>query len=157
MKGYWGSGRIALRILDLGTGWKWVVGFTLGPLYPQEKSLCYPLDRRLGGPHGRSGRRGEKKNFRLLKGIEPPIILPVAQCCPWEIWHIVRRTQKRRRRRFRASASIFRFIWISFLHNVLKRVRNRTMGFCCVFGSTDGPLNVRRILRIWLCAYLLSS
>jgi hypothetical protein len=25
MKAYWGSGRIAPRILDLGTIWKWVV------------------------------------------------------------------------------------------------------------------------------------
>jgi hypothetical protein len=28
------------------------------------------------------------------------------------------RTQKRRYRRFRTSASIFKFIWISLLHNV---------------------------------------
>jgi len=26
-----------------------------------------------------------------------------------------------------------------------------------VFGSTDDPLNVRRILLIWFCTYLLSS
>jgi len=32
-------------------------------------------------------------------------------------------------------ASIFRLIWISLLHNVLKRVRNRTAQFRCVFGS----------------------
>jgi hypothetical protein len=44
----------------------------------------------------------------------------------------------RRRRRFKASASIFRFIWISLLHNVLKRVRNRTARLRCVFGSIDG-------------------
>jgi hypothetical protein len=49
-------------------------------------------------------------------------------------------------------ASIFRFIWISFLHNVVKRVRNRTACFRCVFGNKDGPLKFRRILRIWLCA-----
>jgi hypothetical protein len=36
----------------------------------------------------------------------------------------------------------------------MKSVRNRTARFRCVFGSTNGPLNVRRILRIWLCAYL---
>jgi hypothetical protein len=62
-------------------------------------------------------------------------------------WYIVWRTQKRRRRRFRASASIFRLMWISLLHNVAKRVRNRTVRFRCVFGSKHGPLNVRRILR----------
>jgi hypothetical protein len=27
-----------------------VVSFTLRPLYPQEKSPWYPVDRRLGGP-----------------------------------------------------------------------------------------------------------
>jgi hypothetical protein len=31
-----------------------------------------------------------------------------------------------------ASASIFRFIWISLLHNVVKRIRNRTARFRCV-------------------------
>jgi hypothetical protein len=44
-----------------------------------------------------------------------------------------------------------------FYNIVVKCVRNITARFRCVFGSTDGPLNVRRILRIWLCAYLLSS
>jgi len=33
--------------------------------------------------------------------------------------YIVRRTQKRRRRRFRSSAPILRLIWIPFLHKVL--------------------------------------
>jgi hypothetical protein len=31
----------------------------------------------------------------------------------------------------------FQIIWISLLHNVVKRVRNRTARFRCVFGSTD--------------------
>jgi hypothetical protein len=35
MKAYWGSGDIALGILDLGTGWKRVVSFTPLPLYLQ--------------------------------------------------------------------------------------------------------------------------
>jgi hypothetical protein len=35
--------------------------FTSRPLYPQRKNLQYPLDRRLGGPQSRSGRRGEEK------------------------------------------------------------------------------------------------
>jgi hypothetical protein len=47
MKAYWGSGGIASRILELGTKWRWVVSFTIRPLYLQEKSPCYPLDRRL--------------------------------------------------------------------------------------------------------------
>jgi hypothetical protein len=37
-----------------------------------------------------------------------------------------------RRRRF------FRLVWVSLLHNVVKRVRNRTALFRCVFGSTGG-------------------
>jgi hypothetical protein len=50
MKGCWGSGGIAPRILNLGTRWRWVVSFTPKPLYPQGKRPCYPLDRRLGVP-----------------------------------------------------------------------------------------------------------
>jgi hypothetical protein len=38
-----------------------VVSFTPNPFYSQEKSPRYPLDRRLGGPQSRSGRRGEEK------------------------------------------------------------------------------------------------
>jgi hypothetical protein len=38
------------------------------------KSPWYPLDRRLGGSQGRSGRGGEEKNSQPLPGIEPPII-----------------------------------------------------------------------------------
>jgi hypothetical protein len=33
----------------------------------------------LGGPQSRSGRGGEEKNSQLPSGIEPPIILPLAQ------------------------------------------------------------------------------
>jgi hypothetical protein len=51
---------------------------------------------------------------------------------------IVLRTQKRSRRRFRASASIFILTWIPLLQTVVKRVRNRTARFRCVFGATDG-------------------
>jgi hypothetical protein len=39
---YWGSGGIAPRILDLGTS-------RPRPLYPQGKSPCHPLGRKLGG------------------------------------------------------------------------------------------------------------
>jgi len=38
MKVYWGSGGISPWILDLGTGWRWVVSFISRPLYPQGKS-----------------------------------------------------------------------------------------------------------------------
>jgi hypothetical protein len=37
-----------------------VVGFTPRPLYARGNSLRYTLDRRLGGPQSRSGRRGDK-------------------------------------------------------------------------------------------------
>jgi hypothetical protein len=51
----------------------------LRPPYPQGKSPCYPLDRRLGWPQSRSGRGGEEKNFQPLPGLEPPITQPVVQ------------------------------------------------------------------------------
>jgi hypothetical protein len=41
------------------TSWRWVVSFTSRPLYHRRKSPRYPLDRMLGGPQSRSGRRGE--------------------------------------------------------------------------------------------------
>jgi hypothetical protein len=40
------------------------------PLYPQGESSRYPLDRRLRGPHSRSGRYGEEKNPLPLPAIE---------------------------------------------------------------------------------------
>jgi hypothetical protein len=41
------------------------------PLYPQGKSVLYPLDRRLGGPQSRCGCGGEEKNSQSPPGIEP--------------------------------------------------------------------------------------
>jgi hypothetical protein len=79
MKAYWGSGGIALRILDLSTRRRWAVSFTPLPLYPQEKSPWYPLDWRLGVPQSRSRRDGEEKNSQSLPGVEPLIIQPIAQ------------------------------------------------------------------------------
>jgi len=43
-----------------------VVSCTPRPLYPQEKSPRYPLDRKLGGLQSRSGRGGEEKNSQNL-------------------------------------------------------------------------------------------
>jgi hypothetical protein len=54
-----------------GGEWRWVVSFTSRPLYPQRKSLCYPLDRMLGGPQSRYGRGGEEKNSQPPPGTEP--------------------------------------------------------------------------------------
>jgi hypothetical protein len=49
------------RFLDLGTSWRWVVSFTLLPLYPKKKRApLYSLGR-LGGPQSRSGKYGEAK------------------------------------------------------------------------------------------------
>jgi hypothetical protein len=63
--------------------------------------------------------------------------------------YMLRRTQKRRQRRFKVSASIFRLIWISLLHNVAKRVRNRTSRFRCVFGGTDGYEVWKNWVIVW--------
>jgi hypothetical protein len=82
MKAYWGSEGIAPRILDLGTKWRWVVSFTPRPLYSQEKSPWYPLDKKLDGPQSRSGSSGEEKNYQPLPGLEPPIIQPVPLSYP---------------------------------------------------------------------------
>jgi hypothetical protein len=76
---YWGSGGIAVRILDLDTRCRWVVSFTPRQLYLQGKSSSYPLDRRLDGPQSRSGCSGKEKNSHPLSGLEHPIIQPVAQ------------------------------------------------------------------------------
>jgi hypothetical protein len=75
MKAYWGWRSIAPRILDLGTRWRLVVSFTPRP-------LCLPGKERhcMGGwVSPRSGRGGEEKYFQTLRGLEPPIVRPVAQ------------------------------------------------------------------------------
>jgi hypothetical protein len=57
MKTYWGSEGIAPRI-NLDARWKWMISFTLRPLYPGVKNILFPLDRTLDGPQSRSGRGG---------------------------------------------------------------------------------------------------
>jgi hypothetical protein len=80
MKAHWWTGGIYIHaFFDIGTRWRWVVSLMFRPLYPQGKSCWYPVDRRLGGPQGRSEGGGEKKNYQPLPGLEPPILLPVAQ------------------------------------------------------------------------------
>jgi hypothetical protein len=76
VKAYWGSGVIAPRIIDLGTGWRFVVNFTPRLLYPQGKSPWYALDRRLSGTQRRSGGGGVEKNSQPLLGLETPIVQP---------------------------------------------------------------------------------
>jgi hypothetical protein len=50
-----------------------------GHFTPREKSSWYPLDWSLGGPQGRSGCCGERKNSQLLPGLEHPITQSIAQ------------------------------------------------------------------------------
>jgi hypothetical protein len=66
-----GEWRYSSTILDLNTGWRWVVSFTLKPLYTWGISPCYPLGRRVGGPQSWSGRCEVEKNLLPLSGIEP--------------------------------------------------------------------------------------
>jgi hypothetical protein len=82
MKAYWRSGGIAPCITYLGTKWRWMVSFTPRPIYTQGNSPCNPLNRRLGGPQSRSAHGDEEKNSQSLPGLEPPIILPLAQSYP---------------------------------------------------------------------------
>jgi len=69
MKMYWRSKSLAQCILNLGTRWKCVVSITHWTLYPQGKSLWYPLDRRRGETQSRSGCGGERKqsNYYLCR------------------------------------------------------------------------------------------
>jgi hypothetical protein len=71
-------------LLGLGTRWRWVVNFTLLPLYSRGKSSRYPLDRRLSGPQIWSRLCGEVKNLALL-GIEPQAIQPVSWRKTWSV------------------------------------------------------------------------
>jgi hypothetical protein len=69
------------RFLDLGISWRLVVRFTPRPLYPRRKSPLYLLDRRLGGPQNRSGRRGEEKILDptgTRASTPPPVAIPTA-------------------------------------------------------------------------------
>jgi len=72
-----GCGNTALCTLDLGIRWRLVVGFPFRPLYPWDKSLWYPLYRRLGGPQSQSehGKEGKALSVPLL-GINPQLFSP---------------------------------------------------------------------------------
>jgi hypothetical protein len=74
MKTNWGSGGIAPRILDLGTGWRWVVSFThLGGWVGPRAVLDAVVKRKIPIPRRESNPR-------------TPIIQPVAQrCTDWAI------------------------------------------------------------------------
>jgi hypothetical protein len=58
----WVSGGIA-PLIYLGTRWRWLVSFTLQPLYRRRSSPRYPLKKRLSGPQSHSGLCGESKKI----------------------------------------------------------------------------------------------
>jgi hypothetical protein len=58
-------------ILDVSTGWRWVVNFAPQPLYSQRKKSLYPYDRSLCWPLSWSGCSGKEKKSQLLPEIEP--------------------------------------------------------------------------------------
>jgi hypothetical protein len=64
--------------LDLSTSWRWVVSFTPVPLYPWGNGPRYPLNRRLGGPHSRSGWREVTILDPTGTNFGPSIVQPVA-------------------------------------------------------------------------------
>jgi len=62
---------MATRTLDLGTGWRWAVGFPPRLLWPWGLSPWWPWDGRLGGPRNRSGRGGGKRDSQPLTVLDP--------------------------------------------------------------------------------------
>jgi hypothetical protein len=73
-------------ILDLGTGWGWVVSFMPWALYPQGESPWYPLYRRLGGSQSQSGCCWEERNVFSSAGNQTHAVQPVVHCCTdWAI------------------------------------------------------------------------
>jgi hypothetical protein len=71
-EGLWESRCIDPRILDLGTSWC-VVSFT-----PRRLNPWYPLDKRLGGPQNRSGRRRENYLPYRDSNSDPSVVQAVA-------------------------------------------------------------------------------
>jgi hypothetical protein len=91
MKTYGGGGCIDPSILDLGTSWRLVVSFTSWLLYPRENSPRYALDRRLGVPQSRSGRRVEERHLAPYRDSKSdPLGLP-AHSPPVSIWTVLSR------------------------------------------------------------------
>jgi hypothetical protein len=74
--------RYSSTILDLSTRCRCVVIFTLPCSFiPRETAPgMYLLYRRLGEPQSRSGLNAEERNFLLLPGIEPQLLViqPIA-------------------------------------------------------------------------------
>jgi hypothetical protein len=68
----YGVGRSrALRILNLGTRWTWVVNFTPHLFYPHRNSPWYPCQRELDGPQSQSEHGGKELKSLPQLGTEP--------------------------------------------------------------------------------------
>jgi hypothetical protein len=80
-----GDWRYSFIILNLGTRWRWVVSFTLRPLYSQGNSPRYPLYERLDGALSSSGCYGKKKTL-VPAGNRTPTVQPLA--CRYTDWSI---------------------------------------------------------------------
>jgi hypothetical protein len=95
------------------------------------------LDRRLGGPQGRSGCGGEEKNSQPLPGPEPPIIQPVAQRCNTEVFRllpiVVRMTKSRRMR----------------LAGHVERMSETRNAYTILVGKLEGKRQLARLGRRW--------
>jgi len=68
---WWVEGGVSPLIFNVGFMWKWMVGFTLQPLYLWGTIPWCPRNRRLGGPQSQFGCHGVEKNLLPLPGIEP--------------------------------------------------------------------------------------
>jgi hypothetical protein len=64
-------GQIPVLVLCTTPTWSWIICLTFRQLYPWETNLSYILNRRFGGPQGRSWPFGAKKIFLISPGTEP--------------------------------------------------------------------------------------
>jgi hypothetical protein len=80
-----GEWRYSSTILDLGIIWRWVVSFTLLPLYLRGKSPRYTLDWRPGGPQSRPGRCGGGGKSRSIgnrtRAVQPVLCIICISYC----------------------------------------------------------------------------
>jgi hypothetical protein len=84
MKTFMGSEGIAPRILDPRTRWRWVVNFTLRPLYPQERVPGTHLIRGWVGPIAVLDAVVKRKITSSCRESNPrtPIVQPVVDINP---------------------------------------------------------------------------
>jgi hypothetical protein len=89
-----GERRYNSTILDLGSGWSWMVTFKPKPLYHRGKSHWWPLDTRMDRTKNRSGRCGVQKSYfpcrESNRGYPAHMLLPYRLSCPGSIFWRVR-------------------------------------------------------------------